>query len=241
MQNVERDRSFGRAADVSGFESRVVLLEGYLLNVPLEPIREDPVYATIKRLADIVVASLAILVLSPVMFITAVLIWLNDRGPIIYFQTRVGRCGEGFRFYKFRSMHLHADKVRAALEKQNEAQGAHFKIKGDPRITGVGKWIRKFSIDELPQLFSVLTGKMSIVGPRPHLPGEVEAYVPQQELRLLVKPGLLCLREIRGRSELSFDEWVQSDIEYVRRRSLWLDFTIFVRAFPAVLSARGAY
>ena len=220
---------------------RHVVLEGHILRVPAVPLVNSLGYTVAKRLADIVIALTAIIIFLPIILVTMLCIWLEDRGPMLYFQTRVGMCGAGFRFFKFRSMHVQADEIREALKEQNEAEGAHFKIKGDPRITRVGKWIRKFSIDEVPQLFCVLMGQMSIVGPRPHLPAEVACYVSPQEARLLVKPGLLCLREIRGRSELNFEDWVSSDIEYVINRSLLLDLKIFVLAFPAVLTARGAY
>jgi lipopolysaccharide/colanic/teichoic acid biosynthesis glycosyltransferase len=138
-------------------------------------------------------------------------------------------------------MHLNADQVLERLRHQSDADGVAFKMKRDPRVTSVGRVLRKYSIDELPQLFSILMGHMSIVGPRPHLPSEVACYRPDQRLRLTVKPGLLCYREIRGRSDLTFEEWVRLDLEYIRERSAWTDTKIFFLAFPAVLGARGAY
>ena len=241
MQYVEKNLGISGNGALYGPSVRHVVLEGHVMRVPAAPLVNRVGYSLVKRLADIFIALTALTLFLPIILLTMLLIWLEDRGPMLYFQTRVGMCGAGFRFFKFRSMHIMADKIREELKQQNEAQGAHFKIKGDPRITRVGKWIRKFSIDEVPQLFCVLSGKMSIVGPRPHLPSEVSCYVSPQEARLLVKPGLLCLREIRGRSELNFEDWVSSDIEYVINRSLWLDLKIFLLAFPAVLTGRGAY
>jgi len=241
MQQLYGELPARYVCDADDYALRTLIVEGSPLCVPCEPLANGFFYANAKRAADIAIASGAILVLSPLMLITMALICLDDPGPVIYRQKRVGRCGEPFNFYKFRSMHIHADKVRKELHSQNEANGVHFKIKNDPRMTRVGKWLRKTSIDELPQLFSVLAGTMSIVGPRPHLPCEVTHYVTPQEQRLLVKPGLLCLREIRGRSDLGFDEWVRSDLEYISKRSLWLDLKIFLSAFPAVISGRGAH
>jgi len=241
MQYVEKHQGSAGTGTPYGPSVRHIVLEGHILRVPAVPLVNSAGYRFFKRMADIAIAVTAIILFLPIILLTMILIWLEDRGPMLYFQTRVGMCGAGFRFYKFRSMHVQADKIREQLLEQNEADGVHFKIKGDPRVTRVGRWIRKFSIDELPQLFCVLTGQMSIVGPRPHLPSEVACYVSPQETRLLVKPGLLCLREIRGRSELNFEDWVSSDIEYVINRSLWLDLKIFFLAFPAVVSARGAY
>lgn len=209
---------------------------------PLEcGLRESPVYRVVKRAADVVIATGAIIVLSPVFVLTSILIVLEDGGPILYRQRRVGKFGVPFWFYKFRSMHLDADATRAALQVSCDSVGPAFKMRRDPRTTRLGRFIRKYSIDELPQLFLVLSGKMSIVGPRPHLPQEVGTYSRAEMVRLAVKPGLLCLREVRGRSELTFDEWVQLDLQYIASRSLLLDAQIFLEAFGAVLKADGAY
>lgn len=194
-----------------------------------------------KRIFDIAVAFTAIVVFSPLMLVVALLIKLEDKGPILYRQTRIGQYGVPFWFYKFRSMRVDADKIRKELLTKSDAQGAAFKMKNDPRITKIGRIIRKLSIDEMPQLFSVLSGHMSIIGPRPHLACEVETYNPAQYARLLVRPGLLCLREIRGRSNLSFEEWIRLDLEYVNERGLLLDLKIFLLAIPAVLKGHGAY
>ena len=136
---------------------------------------------------------------------------------------------------------MNADQIREQILHMSDAKGAAFKMKNDPRITKIGRLIRKLSIDELPQLGLVLSGHMSIIGPRPHLAQEVETYLPEQRVRLLVKPGMICLREIRGRSDLTFDQWLASDLEYVENRSLWLDAKIFLLAIPAVLTSKGAY
>jgi lipopolysaccharide/colanic/teichoic acid biosynthesis glycosyltransferase len=211
------------------------------LYVPTTPVEETLAFRAAKRAFDLVVALAAVIAFAPIMIVVAAIIVIEDKGPILYRQPRVGRYGVPFWFYKFRSMRVDADKIRAELLKHSDAAGAAFKMKNDPRITRIGRFIRKFSIDEMPQLFSVIAGHMSIVGPRPHLGVEVSTYNPEQFGRLLVRPGLLCLREISGRSNLSFEEWVRLDLEYVRTRSLWLDLKIFCLAIPAVLKGDGAY
>jgi lipopolysaccharide/colanic/teichoic acid biosynthesis glycosyltransferase len=211
------------------------------LVVPTKPLPETFGYRLAKRFADVTIALGTLIILSPIILIVALLIFLEDRGPVIYKHSRVGRFGVPFRFYKFRSMRLNADQIRDQILHMSDAQGAAFKMKNDPRITKIGRVIRKLSIDELPQLGLVLSGHMSIIGPRPHLAQEVETYLPEQRMRLLVKPGIICLREIRGRSDLTFDQWLASDLEYVQNRSLLLDAKIFLLAIPAVLSSKGAY
>lgn len=211
------------------------------LYVPSVPVEETLVFRMVKRAFDLIVASAALIVFAPLMIVVSILIVMEDKGPILYRQPRIGRYGVPFWFYKFRSMRVDADRIRAELLKHSDAQGAAFKMKNDPRITRIGRFIRKFSVDEMPQLFSVLAGHMSIVGPRPHLAVEVSTYTPEQCGRLLVRPGLLCLREIKGRSNLSFDEWIRLDLEYVATRSLWTDLKIFCLAIPAVLKGDGAY
>jgi lipopolysaccharide/colanic/teichoic acid biosynthesis glycosyltransferase len=211
------------------------------LYVPVRPMTESLAFRTVKRLIDVGIATTALLVLSPIMIALALLIKLQDGGPIFYKQARVGRYGVPFPFYKFRSMRTDADKVRKDLLTQSDAEGAAFKMKNDPRVTKLGRFMRKYSLDELPQLFSVLSGHMAIIGPRPHLPEEVNTYTFEQRARLLVKPGLICLREIKGRSHLSFEEWVALDLEYVNNRSIWYDTVIFLKAIPAVLRGEGAY
>jgi len=198
-------------------------------------------YSVLKRVGDIAGSGLALVVLSPVMGAIALFVVLQDRGPVLYSQDRVGRDGKAFRFYKFRSMVRDADRRKKELARANEADGPIFKMKDDPRVTAVGRFLRRYSLDELPQFWNVLRGDMSLVGPRPHLPTEIANCADYPRERLSVPPGIVCLREVGGRSELTFRQWLESDLEYVRRRSLWLDLSILLRAIPAVLFARGAY
>lgn len=197
--------------------------------------------AATKRSLDLVLAAIAVLCLLPVMLAVALAITLEDRGPIVYHQFRTGSGRRPFRFFKFRSMVRNADSIKAALAAENEADGPIFKIRCDPRITRVGRVIRKTSLDELPQLWNVLRGDMSVVGPRPLYTPEAEKLAPSYARRHTVQPGLLCLREVCGRSELSFEEWMELDLIYIESRSLRTDLTILLRAIPAVLSSRGAY
>ena len=195
-----------------------------------------------KRLMDIVLSILAIIVFSPVFLITALLLKLTSPGPIIFSQVRVGRYGRHFKFYKFRSMYIDAEARKAELMKLNESgDGVIFKMKRDPRITPVGRFIRKFSIDELPQLFNVLLGDMSLVGPRPPLPSEVRTYTLEERKRLNITPGITCLWQVSGRSELPFSKQIALDKEYIASRSAWKDFLILLKTIPAILTGRGAW
>lgn len=194
-----------------------------------------------KRLLDVLLATVGLLASAPIWVAVMVAIKLDSAGPALFVQDRVGIHGRHFRFYKFRSMHAEAEKRLAEIQDRNEADGPVFKIRRDPRITRVGAFLRRTSLDELPQLINVLKGDMSIVGPRPPLPREVAKYAPGDAIRLSVKPGLTCLWQIRGRSTLSFEAWMEYDREYVRKLSFWLDLSILVRTVWAVLSCRGAY
>jgi lipopolysaccharide/colanic/teichoic acid biosynthesis glycosyltransferase/glycosyltransferase involved in cell wall biosynthesis len=196
-----------------------------------------------KRALDIVGASAAILVFSPLMILTALLIKLEDRGPVLFRQIRVGEGGRRFRVLKFRSMVRDAERLRLMLESRNHhgGDGVTFKMKQDPRITRVGRWIRKFSIDEMPQFFNVLRGEMSLVGPRPALPKEVACYTAEQLLRLTAKPGITCLWQIGGRANIDFEGQVRLDLDYIRSASVWQDLAILLKTVPAVIFARGAY
>ena len=194
-----------------------------------------------KRVLDFLVALLALPFAFPVVAVAAVLIKLDSPGPVFHRAIRVGRGGRKFTFLKLRSMQRDAEELRGLLLHLNQAHGPAFKLHDDPRVTRVGRILRKSSLDELPQLWHVLTGDMSLVGPRPPFPEEVEKYEPWMLKRLSVRPGLTCLWQIRGRSDLSFDEWMRLDIEYVDRCSFLLDLKILVLTVPAVLSARGAY
>jgi lipopolysaccharide/colanic/teichoic acid biosynthesis glycosyltransferase len=180
--------------------------------------------------------------LLPVFAIVAVCIIIEDGYPVIYMQTRVGLNGREFRFFKFRSMCKDADKMKEELLAKNESAGnVTFKIKDDPRVLRCGRFIRRFSIDELPQFFNVLIGNLSIVGPRPPLPEEVKRYSLSDRKRLHVKPGLTCIWQVRGRSDISFDEQVSLDMQYIQSQSIFKDFLIVLKTIPAVLLGRGAY
>ena len=190
---------------------------------------------------DIVGASLGLLLASPIMLIVAILIKFEDpKGPIFFSQVRNGAYPKTFKMYKFRSMYIDAEERLEELMHLNEQSGPAFKIKDDPRITKVGKFIRKTSLDELPQLFNVLKGDMSLVGPRPAIPREIEQYTPYQMQRLLVKPGLTCIWQVSGRNNIGFDEWVELDIEYIKTRNLWLDIKLILMTIPAMLGDENA-
>ena len=209
-----------------------------LLTLGSTPNNEFALFA--KRVADLIASALALIVLSPVMLIIAILVRLTSPGPILYRQTRCGLNGRRFTLYKFRSMVANADDLRSDLENFNEIEGHAFKMKHDPRCTPPGRWLRKFSLDELPQLWNVVIGEMSFVGPRPPLPQEVEKYAPWQRRRLRMRPGLTCLWTLEGRNRLSFDRLVQFDLAYIDNWSLWLDLKIFLKTIPHVALGRGA-
>ncbi|WP_052459707.1 sugar transferase [Tessaracoccus massiliensis] len=195
-----------------------------------------------KRLFDIVGSSLILLLISPLLLITALLVKLEDGGKVIFKQSRVGRGGQPFQLYKFRSMVPNAEQIRAEqLEEHNEADGRLFKMKKDPRVTRIGRFIRRYSIDELPQLFNVLKGEMSLIGPRPALANEVEQYKKHVRRRLDVRPGITGLWQVSGRSDLSWDDAVRLDLYYVDNWSLVQDIVILMKTVRAVLSSRGAY
>ena len=197
---------------------------------------------SLKRGFDIVFALFCLVIFSPIFAVTALCIYVEDPGPIFYSQIRVGENGRFFRFFKFRSMIVGADKQKDALAKQNESQdGVIFKMKDDPRITRVGKFIRRYSIDELPQIINVLCGDMSLVGPRPALPKEVALYTLEQRKRLHAVPGITCLWQVNGRSEIPFTGQVRLDLEYIRSTSLKNDIIILAKTIPAVLAGKGAY
>ena len=196
----------------------------------------------LKRSFDIVFSALALVLLFPLFLVVAILIKATSRGPVFFVQIRVGRYGRLFPFYKFRSMYRDAEKRKAELLAQNQsADGVIFKMKKDPRITPVGRFIRRTSIDELPQFLNVFFGDMSLVGPRPPVPAEVSQYSLEDRKRLMVKPGLTCLWQVSGRSDIPFKQQVSLDKEYIRSQSLWRDLVILCRTVPAILSGRGAY
>ncbi|MFA7056204.1 MAG: sugar transferase [Candidatus Cloacimonadales bacterium] len=195
-----------------------------------------------KKFLDVIASLIMLLLLSPLFIITALLIFIEDPGPIFYIAPRVGKDGKHFGFIKFRSMVMNAENLKDELLAQNEsAGGVIFKMKRDPRITRIGKFIRRFSIDELPQLFNVLKGDMSLVGPRPPLPREVAEYTLLDRKRLHVMPGITCLWQVKGRSDIPFDEQVQLDLQYIKSNSFWKDVKILLMTIPAVISGKGAY
>ena len=204
-------------------------------------LREDALYVVCKRAIDILLSLTAILILLPVILVAALAVKLYDGGPVLFSQVRVGKKGREFQCFKFRSMIVNAESMRSTLIDQNEHSDQRtFKIMNDPRVTPPGRILRRFSVDELPQLINVLRGEMSIVGPRPPLPSEVALYSAYDFQRLAVKPGLTCIWQVSGRSRLSFPNQVKLDIEYIRRRSLKTDLAIILKTFPAVLSGDGA-
>jgi exopolysaccharide biosynthesis polyprenyl glycosylphosphotransferase len=195
----------------------------------------------LKRIIDVVGSGFGLVVLSPLFAVTAAAIKLESRGPVFYSQQRVGRWGKVFFMHKFRSMVVDADKKKDDLLDKNESGGVTFKMKRDPRITRVGAVIRKLSIDELPQLWNVFKGDMSLVGPRPPVPREVEQYRLSDRQRLGVIPGITCIWQISGRSEIEFTQQVALDVQYIESQTFWGDLRILLKTVPAVLSGRGAY
>jgi exopolysaccharide biosynthesis polyprenyl glycosylphosphotransferase len=200
----------------------------------------DEIRLLVKRVTDIVLAGAALLFLFPVMLVVVLLIRLTSPGPAIFRQVRCGLNGRRFVFYKFRSMCENAHQMRASLEHLSERETA-LKIPNDPRLTALGRWLRKFSVDEWPQLWNVLKGDMSLVGPRPAVPEEVEQYKRWQRRRLRMRPGLTCLWAVNGRDAVDFEKWMKLDMEYIDSWSLALDWKIIFRTIPQVLSGRGAH
>lgn len=198
--------------------------------------------STLKRLFDIIVSGLALICLSPVFATTALLIKLEDRGPIFFKQKRIGLKGDPFLVWKFRSMVVNAEAVAQRMIEENKAKDTiEMKLSGDPRITKIGRFIRKYSVDELPQFWNVFLGDMSIVGPRPVVPAEVADYTVEERRRLLAKPGLTCFWQVGGRTDLDFENQVRLDIEYIKSRNLWVDIKLLILTVPAVLLGKGAY
>lgn len=215
-------------------------LEGIPL-MTFEPVVGHEGQLFIKRTLDILFSAVFIVVLAPVFLVVALLIKLTSKGPVFFVQRRVGRNGRRFILYKFRTMYYGSHKKLAELEKLNELSGPVFKIKNDPRITPAGRLLRKFSIDELPQLFNIFMGHMSLVGPRPPLPREVRKYEPWQRRRLSMHPGLTCLWQVSGRNKIAFEEWIKLDLQYIDNWSLWLDFKIILKTIPVVFFGIGAH
>lgn len=204
--------------------------------------QSKPIYRICKRVTDFILALIGLVILSPVFLIVAFLIKRDDpKGTVFFSQDRVGKDGELFKMYKFRSMYVDAEERLASLLKHNEVSGAMFKMKEDPRVTKIGACIRKCSIDELPQLFNVLMGDMSLVGPRPALIREVDEYTNYDRQRLLVTPGISGLWQVSGRSRLTFAQMVALDLEYIAKQSYWLDVKILFKTVKVVCKGDGAY
>ena len=203
--------------------------------------RRGNIYLFLKRTMDITGALIGLILLSPLFILVALAIKIEDpKGTIFFSQSRCGKNNKLFPMYKFRSMVSNAEELLEELMEQNEMDGPVFKIKEDPRITKVGKFIRKTSIDELPQLFNILKGDMSIVGPRPAIPHEVAEYNDYQKQRLLVKPGLTCIWQISGRNSIGFDEWVEMDLEYIEKRNLFMDIKLIFKTIGVLFGDDNA-
>ncbi|HBM81379.1 MAG TPA: multidrug MFS transporter [Clostridiaceae bacterium] len=201
---------------------------------------ENRTYLFFKRLFDLFCSFFALIILSPLFIIIAVLIKIDSKGPVFFSQARCGKGGKLFNMLKFRSMVCNAEDLLDGLKDKNEQDGPVFKIRDDPRITRIGKLIRKTSIDELPQLINILKGDMSIVGPRPPLPSEVKQYTDYQMLRLSVRPGLTCYWQVMGRNNINFDRWVRLDIKYIHERSFLVDLKLILRTFKVFLGDENA-
>lgn len=206
----------------------------------IEP-RKGIIYLFFKRAMDIVGSAIGLILLSPLFILVALAIKVEDpKGKVFFAQKRCGKNNKPFQMYKFRSMVSNAEELLEELMEQNEMDGPVFKIKEDPRITRVGKFIRKTSIDELPQLFNILMGDMSIVGPRPAIPHEVAEYNDYQSQRLLVKPGLTCIWQVSGRNSIGFDEWIDMDLEYIEKRNLWMDIKLIFKTVGVLFGDENA-
>ena len=207
---------------------------------PRSPYWDSRLWLGSKRVLDVLVPATLLILLSPLLILIAVLVKLTSPGPALYHWKVVGANGQPFVGYKFRSMVVNADQLKSALLAKNEMTGPVFKLTNDPRITPIGGWMRKYSLDELPQLYSVFVGDMSLVGPRPPLVTEYNKFTDYQKQKLAVKPGITCLWQVSGRNHVDdFDDWVRLDLEYIHNWSLWLDLSILFRTVGAVLSGSG--
>ena len=202
---------------------------------------EKRLYSITKRVSDLIIAIAILLLVLPLIPVIIILIKIDTKGPLLFKQKRIGKDGREFNLYKFRSMVEGAHKTVESLRQLSDSEGPIFKLKNDPRITSVGCFLRRSSLDELPQLINVLKGEMSIVGPRPNLPSEVAQYLSWQEKRLDVKPGITCFWQIAGRSHIGFHEWMRLDLQYIEKRGFRTDLMIILKTFPAVIARKGAY
>ena len=204
-------------------------------------VKSNYYYEFFKRSIDVICSIMGLIALSPIFLIVSILIRLESKGEIIFKQKRIGLNGKEFEMYKFRSMVANAEELKAKLAKENEMSGPMFKMRDDPRITKVGKFIRKTSIDELPQLINVVKGEMSLVGPRPSLPKEVAEFEEWMNERLLVKPGLTCYWQVSGRNNIDFEDWMKLDIKYVRERNFWLDIKLILKTILVLFGDENAH
>lgn len=212
------------------------------MNIDINKLKKQWIYELLKRIFDCLASVIGLIILSPFFLIMAILIKLDDpKGPVFYAQERVGKNEKKFKMFKFRSMVSNADELLQDLIDKNEVTGAMFKLKSDPRITRVGRVIRKYSLDELPQLLNVVSGSMSLVGPRPPLVGEVAQYSEHDLQRLLVKPGCTGMWQVGGRNDVDFDEMVKLDLNYINNRSIWLDLKIIIQTVGVIIKPNGAY
>jgi len=216
-------------------------MEEKQLGIESESSMEFSLYEVIKRLIDVVCSFLGVLVLSPLFIIIAIIIKTTSKGAVFFSQKRVGKNGKEFEMYKFRSMVVNAEELKEKLVAQNEMSGPMFKMKDDPRVTKVGKFIRKTSIDELPQLWNVLKGDMSLVGPRPSLPKEVAQFEDWMYRRLEVKPGLTCYWQVSGRNNIDFEDWMKLDVKYVDERSTWIDIKLIFKTVGVLFGDKNAH
>jgi len=206
----------------------------------VEP-KKGIIYLFFKRTIDILGSGIGLIILSPIFILVALAVKIEDpKGKVFFVQERCGKNNKLFKMYKFRSMISNAEELLGELICENEMDGPVFKIKEDPRITRVGRFIRKTSIDELPQLFNILMGDMSIVGPRPAIPHEVAEYNEYQKQRLLVKPGLTCIWQVSGRNSIGFDEWIDMDLEYIEKRNLWMDIKLIFKTVGVLFGDKNA-
>ena len=210
-------------------------------NKPVKSTNEKTfIYYFLKRAVDLLGATVGIILLMPILLVAAIAIKIDSKGPIFFCQYRVGHYGKIFKMYKFRSMVTNAEELLSKLKDKNEMSGPMFKMKSDPRVTKVGRFIRRTSIDELPQLINVLKGEMTLVGPRPNLPREVENFSEYQKQKLLVKPGLTCYWQVMGRNNIDFQEWIELDIKYIEERTLWIDIKLIFKTFKVLFGDNNA-
>ena len=241
QEEVQETKTEEPKKEAGKFESTGALRTAAHSNMKEVYARKSKAYKVAKRAFDVILSGGAIVVLSPLLLVTAVAVKAADGGPVLYAKPRAGKDNKPFNMYKFRSMYVNADEKLKELLAQNEQTGHAFKIKNDPRITKVGKIIRRTSIDELPQLLNIIKGDMSIVGPRPILDWQMDECDDYDKQRLVVQPGLTCYWQVGGRSNITWDEWVELDLKYIDDMSLLTDLKLILLTFPAIIKGEGAY